>query len=442
MILLVLISILVIFLGYWLYRKGTENEDYFSRQGFPCLKPKLFVGSSGPILFDGKITLNDYVTNLYNEMPNERAFGMLDMRDPMLFIRDPALIKKVCVKNADNFADHRQFVDASMDTLFGNSLIAMRGQKWRDMRSTLSPAFTGHKMRLMFELVEVVCAQMMDFLRKETEDKDIVSYEMKDLCSRFSNDIIALCAFGIQVDSMTDRENAFFKAGQSTSDFGSPKMVWKFFGFKLTPGLMRFFDIQLFGGVQKFFKEMVLGTMKIREERKIIRPDMINLLMEIRKGTLRAEKSNDVEDSMGFTTVKEDETDADSGRSKERKNWTDDEIVAQCFLFFVAGFDTIATALSFAVYHLALDPDVQEKLYQEILEINSEIESKGPGLSYETLQRMNYMDQVVSETLRMYPPAMTDRECTKDCVIEDGDAFRVECKKKMAVWLPIFAIHR
>lgn len=440
MVLAVLFSILVIFLGYLIYRKGTENEEYFTSQGFPCLKPKFFFGSSGLLMFDKKTTLNNYVTTLYNKMPTVKGFGMLDMRKPMLFLRDPALIKQICVKHADNFVDHRHFVDETMDTLFGNSLFLMRGQKWKEMRSTLSPAFTGHKMRLMFELVEEICGQMMKFLQKEAEGREVVSYEMKEMCSRFSNDIIALCAFGIKVDSMTEPDNAFFKAGQSIADFGSPTMMWKFFGFTVAPQLMRFFGIQLFGNVQTFFKEMVLGTMNVRAERKLVRPDMINLLMEIRKGTLQAEKAEDVDQSMGFTTVKDNET--DTGTTKGRRDWTDDELVAQCFLFYAAGFDTSATAMSFAVYHLALDPEVQEKLYEEILESQSVLESAGKGLNYETLQRMKYMDQVVSETLRMYPTPITDRECTKDCTIDDGESFRLECKKKMAVWVPIWAIHR
>jgi len=39
--------------------------------------------------------------------------------------------------------------------------------------------------------------------------------------------------------------------------------------------------------------------------------------------------------------------------------------VAQCFVFFLGGYDTTATTMSFAVYNLACNPETQEKLYDE-----------------------------------------------------------------------------
>lgn len=55
---------------------------------------------------------------------------MYDLTSPIYMLRDPDMIKKLAIKD-DN---------AGGDSLFGNSLFAMRGQKWRDMRATLSPA--------------------------------------------------------------------------------------------------------------------------------------------------------------------------------------------------------------------------------------------------------------------------------------------------------------
>lgn len=81
---------------------------------------------------------------------------MFDMRTPILLLNEPEIIKRLTVKEFDHFTDHRHFVDDDLDKLFGNSLFFMKGQKWRDMRSTLSPAFTGSKMRHMFHsLVQV-----------------------------------------------------------------------------------------------------------------------------------------------------------------------------------------------------------------------------------------------------------------------------------------------
>lgn len=93
--------------------------------------------------------------------------------------------------------------------------------------------------------------------------------------------------------------------------------------------------------------------------------------------------------------------------------------MAQCFLFFVAGFDTTSITLSFLGYELTTNPDVQQKAYEEIAEMNRQL--NGRPIDYDNLQKMHYMDMVISETLRMWPPAgVTDRICVKDYEYNDG----------------------
>ena len=48
---------------------------------------------------------------------------------------------------------------------------------------------------------------------------------------------------------------------------------------------------------------------------------------------------------------------------------TKDEIIAQGMLFFIAGYDTTATSISFFLYNLTINPEIQEKLHEEIMEI-------------------------------------------------------------------------
>lgn len=67
------------------------------------------------------------------------------------------------------------------------------------------------------------------------------------------------------------------------------------------------------------------------------------------------------------------------------------------------GFDTVSTAMAFCSYELLVNPEVQKKLQEEIDEVENKL--KGKPLTYEILQSMKYMDQVISETLRKWPPA-------------------------------------
>lgn len=86
----------------------------------------------------------------------------------------------------------------------------MKGDKWRHMRATLSPAFTGSKMRQMFELVSQCADGVAQHFLKVSADGPVIQAEMKDLFSRYANDVIASCAFGIKIDSFADPTNDFF----------------------------------------------------------------------------------------------------------------------------------------------------------------------------------------------------------------------------------------
>lgn len=72
---------------------------------------------------------------------------------------------------------------------------------------------------------------------------------------------------------------------------------------------------------------------------------------------------------------------------------TDEDITSQALLFFLAGFETSSTLLCFVSYELALNMDVQQKLQEEIDRTLKECDGK---ISYETIQKMKYLDMVIS----------------------------------------------
>jgi len=64
------------------------------------------------------------------------------------------LLAVVSVKRPLDFAyfpDHRAFVDESVEPLFGKNVFFLRGDRWREMRNTLTPSFTASKMKIMFD---------------------------------------------------------------------------------------------------------------------------------------------------------------------------------------------------------------------------------------------------------------------------------------------------
>jgi len=67
--------------------------------------------------------------------------------------------------------------------------------------------------------------------------------------------------------------------------------------------------------------------------------------------------------------------------------------VAQAFTFLIAGYETSASTLTFALYELALHPEIQQRLRAEIVQVLSK---HGGKLTYDGMQDMSYLDRVVS----------------------------------------------
>jgi cytochrome P450 family 6 len=70
-----------------------------------------------------------------------------------------------------------------------------------------------------------------------------------------------------------------------------------------------------------------------------------------------------------------------------------DDFVAQAFAFLAAGFETSATTMSFALYELALHPHIQRRLRMEITQV---LHKHNGELTYDGMQKMSYLDMVVS----------------------------------------------
>ncbi|CAG9827672.1 unnamed protein product [Diabrotica balteata] len=371
----------------------------------------------------------------YKMFPKSRYVGAYQFFKPMLAIHDPELIKDVTVKNFDHFMDHTNQMSENSDPLWTKNLVALRGQQWRDMRSVLSPSFTSSKMRIMFALMRE-CAQ--NFSKHfQNKNQDIVELEFKETFTRFTNDVIATTAFGIKVDSLENPDNEFYLMGREVTNFTGGLKMLKFFIAAAFPRLANFLKLSFFDKkTTNFFTNLIDKTIKMREEKGIVRLDMIHLLIEAKKG-VHVKEDHTVDE--GFAMAKEAENISGKAVSKEITNL---DITAQALIFFLGGFETVASTMCFVGYELAANQDYQKKLREEIMETLDQCHGE---LSYEALLKMKYMDMFVSESLRKWPVAIvTERQCTKDYIIkpERPEEAPITIKKGMSILMPVYPIHR
>lgn len=194
----------------------------------------------------------------------------------------------------------------------------------------------GSKMRQMFELMNMVGQQFADTVSNQIKIGGESAFEFRELSRKFSVDVIASCALGIEVNSFENPKNEFHEfAVKMVGQFGSFLSMLKFIGYFFVPKLMTRLKVRLFTeDTTKFFQDAISETMKIREEQGIIRPDLINLLMQAKKGKLSYELDKDSDKVVdGFATVEESEV----GRTTVTRVWEDDDLIAQSLIFFFAG---------------------------------------------------------------------------------------------------------
>uniref|UniRef100_A0A2A4JDS0 unspecific monooxygenase n=1 Tax=Heliothis virescens TaxID=7102 RepID=A0A2A4JDS0_HELVI len=431
---ILLIWVVVLIAVVVLYLKQVYSS--FSRHGIKHFKPVPILGNMGQVVFRKHHYACDFI-KLYNSFPEERFVGRFEFLTESVMIRDIELVKKITVKDFEHFLDHRTFGE---NTFFARTLFFLKGQEWKDMRSTLSPAFTSSKIRLMVPFMVEVGDQMILSLKKKIKDSEggYVDVECKDLTTRYANDVIASCAFGLKVDSHTDGDNQFYAMGKTATTFNFRQMLL-FFLLINAPQLVKIFKCDLISEpIKKFFRSLVLDTMKDRDLHNIIRPDMIHLLMEAKKGKLSHEDVKPNDEAAGFATVEESAV----GQKDLNRAWKDDDLVAQAFLFFVAGFESISSTMSFLLYELAVNPEVQERLAKEVREYDN---NNGGKFDFNSIQNMTYMDMVVSELLRRWTPAVVlDRMCNKDYNLGKPNEKAEKdfiLRKGCGIQIPAFAFH-
>lgn len=101
----------------------------------------------------------------------------------------------------------------------------------------------------------------------------------------------------------------------------------------------------------------------------------------------------------------------------------------------------MSTVLAFIAYELACNHDIQQKLHEEISQAHKTTNEDVP--SYDNLHKLRYLDMVINETMRKWPPiAGTDRQCTKSYKMENADGTTVNLVPGDSLWISFYGIHR
>ncbi|KAK9308048.1 hypothetical protein QLX08_001781 [Tetragonisca angustula] len=399
----ILSAIAVVFLALYYY--FTSTFDFWKNRGVVGPRPLPIFGNLKDVL-QRKMIMGDCVRMLYEEYKSQPMFGIFLRSSPSLVLCDLDLIKDVLIKNFSTFDDRGFSIPEKTDPL-GSNLFNVDATRWRPLRTRLSPVFTSGKLKEMFSLIWESAKNLEQCLEKLAEKGEPV--ECQELAARFTTDVIGSCAFGIDMNALSNEESEFRRIGKQIFDQNWATFLRNTFRDMFPRLYNALWFIIPEKESSKFITKLVTDTMRYREENNIVRPDFINILMEMRK---HPEKLENIK-------------------------LTDTILAAQAFVFFAAGFETSSTTISHTLYEMAMNTGIQDKLRKEIREFHAR---DNGSFQYEEVKQMKYLDKIFKETLRKYPPAtLLMRMSNADYTFNDT---KVTIPKGTRVLIPVFGIHR
>ncbi|MEJ2021758.1 MAG: cytochrome P450 [Maritimibacter sp.] len=275
---------------------------------------------------------------------------------------DPALVEEVLKTNPDDFPKSDR-IREGLAPLLGNSVFITNGETWKRQRRIIDPAFEGGRIKDTFPAMWDAGVAAVERLKARADGARI---EIEAETSEAAADVIFRTLFSIPIDHDVARATfAKFKAHQRAQPV-------------LNLGAL----LPLPRWVPRFHSRETKRT--AREIRDLIAGLTAERMAAIKAGTAPDDLATKI-----MTT-----RDPETGDVFETG-----EMVDQVAIFFLAGHETSASALAWALYLLAMHPDWQEQVAEE-----ARREFEPEKIYFSTLKRLRIARDVFRETLRLYPP--------------------------------------
>ncbi|XP_063299127.1 cytochrome P450 3A9-like [Pelobates fuscus] len=380
---------------------GLYPYRFFKKLGIPGPTPLPFIGTfleyrKGVLQFDMECFKK------YGKL-----WGLYDGRQPVLAIMDPVIIKAILVKECyTNFTNRRNF---GLNGPMESALTIAEDEQWKRIRHVLSPTFTSGRLKEMFHIMKEYSNVLVKNLQVYVDKNE--PCVIKDVTGAYSMDVVTSTSFSVHIDSLNKPNDPFVMHIKKVIKVGlfSPILILTVLFPFLIPILQKL-NVNFFPkDFVHFFMNAVTSFKEKREKGDHSgRVDFLQLMLDSRT------------------------TDVNS-LSGEQKALTDEEIMAQSLIFIFAGYETTSLSLSYLFYSLAIHPDVQFKLQKEI---DSYLPDKATP-TYDTLMQMEYLDMVIEETLRMYPPGGRIERVAK----QNFDIHGVTIPKGTVTMIPAYVMH-
>ena len=287
------------------------------------------------------------------------------MGQPIYLLADPGLIEYVLVENNRNFTKTR--ILKRNRRLLGEGLLTSEGEFWRRQRRLAQPAFHRKRVAAYGEVMAAFAERSLGAWR------DGQTIDVHEEMMHLTLEIVAKCLFDADVGARATDVGKAMKV--ALEDFSSQRRLLRIPKGIPTPHNIRFeMAARRLDGV-------VSAIIENRRKSEEDRGDLLSMLM-----------------------LAED----DSG-----ERMTDKQLRDEVMTLFLAGHETTANALSWTFWLLSLNPEVEHELAEELARV---LGGRPPTTS--DLPTLPYVECVLKESMRLYPPAwVVGREAIAECEV-------------------------
>nr|AZR39437.1 cytochrome P450 [Agasicles hygrophila] len=387
------IAIATIFYFYIKYK-----YNYWKKRGVGYVEPTFPFGNAPYTLSKG-VSYGLDVLKYYDELKRKgcRVGGVYFGLKPVLVVVDPNYACDILCKDFSYFTDRAFYYNKKYPITVNIS--SKRGEDWRVIRKRCSHLFTNNRIKSIFNTVKEYSKNVETHLEEHFANNKYLN--LVDSMASFNINILGFLLFGEEFNIFKDEENPFKVVGNAIFDASSILHRINMHIANYFPDLAVLLGVtNMSGEVLVFFKKFLKAAMDFRKQNNIVRKDLVQMLMELKK----------------------------------ESNISEDELAAQIITIFGGGFETSASELSFMLFELAHQQDAQKKVRKEIKYFNEKYNNDIP---YEALQEMTLLNQACNETLRRYTVAgVSSRICVQDYTFKESN---VTVSKDTIVLIPTFS---
>ncbi|KAF9065024.1 cytochrome P450 [Rhodocollybia butyracea] len=354
----------LIFLFFkWLYMSprfqhlpGPASKSWFKEFAKP-----MFAGNLGQLFNAKGLPFHQFLVDSFGGMV--KVYGFFG--EEQLYISDPHALQSIILKDQDAFEETAVFIESNR-IIFGPGLVSTTGSVHKKQRKIVAPVFTVPQLKRVTPIMYDIAEKLADVVARESNASLAATgnsiLDMSEWMSRVALETIGRTVLGYSFDPLDSPHNNPYTSAIK----------------ELIPTL---FSLSVLRQFAPFLSR--LGPSWFRRKLVELAPNRA------------IQKVKDISDIMDRTARIRA-----NGKAAEGEKLSESELTGQMTVLIFGAQDTTSSALSRILHLLGTSPEIQEKTRDEVIAAFGDDDR----LEYEAISELRWLDAVIKETLRLYPP--------------------------------------